>query len=157
LLPETGINFWPERSHDILAGRGSAAKFFRFPIEMFVLPRVDCFIHATQEIVEIVKCAAPLIVLAAGCRLGKITMTVPARIIAFAVERDIFRFGKPRGVEPVRGMESAAHPEKKISVAPVFGKKILTLMQSNSMQRKHARHALEEISRQTFRGLRPIR
>ncbi len=54
---------------------------------------------------KVVERAAPLVVGPADRRLGQIAMTVPARVIAFAVKRQVLRLGETGSVQAMRGAE----------------------------------------------------
>ena len=65
---------------------------------MFVLPGREGAIDPVAKGEKIVKRAAALVIGAANRGLDQVAMTVPARVVAFAVERHVFRLGKGRGV-----------------------------------------------------------
>src|ERR1043166_2214365 len=63
-------------------------------------------------------------------------MAMSLRIIALAVERQVFFRGEFAGVEPMRGTERDLHSEEIFSSVPVLGKKIVALMQADAIERQ---------------------
>ena len=110
-----------------------------------------------SQIAKIVKRAAARVVGAADRGLGQVTVAVPAGVVAFAVEVGVLGHRKCRSVEAMSGTERATQAEKKIFVAPIFGKEIVALVEADALQRESAHHPLEKILRQALGCLRPIR
>ena len=95
------VELRPERAHDVLTGGRLSAEFVCFQVEMLVLPGGEGGFGSRAKSGEIVKCSALLVVGAANRRFRQVTMPVAARIIAFAVKREVFRDGKLAGVETI--------------------------------------------------------
>src|SRR5436190_18216154 len=124
---------------------------------MSILPRrkrlCDCFSESTK----IMECPSPFIVLAANRCLRQITVTMPKWIIAFAVKLCVLGVGKTGGMQSMRSVERHPKPEKHALVMPHFGKKIVALVQANTMQQRQTRvHLLVNVTSQTLRRYRTI-
>jgi hypothetical protein len=64
---------------------------------MPIPPRFQRFLDGFPQRDKIVERSAALIVVAANCSFRQVTMAVPQRIVALAVEFCVFGIGKGRG------------------------------------------------------------
>ena len=124
---------------------------------MFILPGHERAIEPVPEGDKIVKRTAACVIGAVDRRLDQVTMTVPARVVAFAVEGDVRGLGEGRCVQAMGGAERSLHPEEIVSARPVLREKIFPFVQADAVNRKLRGHPGMEILRQAFGRLREIR
>src|SRR6266516_1189851 len=123
---------------------------------MSILPWLKRVIDRLSERDKILECSTPSIVLAADRRLCEITMAMTKRIAALSVEFCVLGIGKSGGMQSMRSIERHLHPKKNSLVVPYFRKKIVSLVQANTMQRHQRIHTFVNISRQALGRYRTI-
>src|SRR6266566_10031494 len=117
---------------------------------MSILPRSKRLFDGSSKHDKIAESSAAFVVLAANCCLCHIAMTVTKRIIAFAVKLRVLGVGKTGGMQPMRSIERHLEPEKDAFIIPYFGKKIVPLVQTNTMERQQHVNALINVFCQTL-------
>src|SRR6478735_2546240 len=154
---EPVVELWPKSAHNIFTGRGGLPKLLRLAVEMFILPGRESNFESAREIGKAVKRSATFVVFAPHGRFREIMVAVSARIVAFAVKRNVFGRGKRRSMKAVRRAEGPPHPKEGLAHLPILGEEIVSLVQPDTMQWQSARYSLEKIVYQTFCRLWPIR
>ena len=101
---------------------------------MLVLPGPHCLRDCSLEHIEIYQRAAPFVERTANGCFRQVTVAVPQRVIALAVKRKVLFRGELAGVQAVSGAEWNLQSKKIFSSVPVFGKKIVALVQSHAIE-----------------------
>src|SRR4029077_17804887 len=104
---------------------------------MPIPPRFQRFLNGFPQCNKIVERSAALIVVAADCSFAHVTMAMPQRIAALAVELCVFGIGKSSSAQTVRRIKCHPHPKEDGLVLPHLGKKIRALVQAYTIQRSH--------------------
>src|SRR5947207_1596971 len=119
-------------------------------IEMLVLPGSERRLDAVPQPVKGSERPTAFVELAADRRFGQIKMTVAARVIAFAVELDVF-FGAERFAFQAMGRtKSVAKTEEKFLTGPGLREKVRALMEANATDRDGSGGATVNVSGERF-------
>src|SRR4030095_4845655 len=114
------------------------------------------FLNGFPQRNKIVERSAALIVVAADCSFRQVTMAMPQRIVALAVELCVFGIGKGNSAQTVCRIKCHPHPKEDGSVLPHLGKEVCALMQAYTIQRSHRVRPSKDVIAQTLRCDRTI-
>ena len=103
---------------------------------MPVTPWLERLVDSLVEGSKIDERPGAFIVITADGGFGDVTMAVTERVVAFAIKLRILGIRKSGSVQAVGGTKWHAQTEENGFVIPKFSKKIITLMQSNAVQRQ---------------------
>src|SRR5690242_19383905 len=98
---------------------------------MAIAPWVERFCNSVLQRNEIVKRSAAYIVLAAHSRFRQVAVTVPAWIVALAIEVRVLGIGKRRCMQAMCCMKWHLQSQENNLVSPRLRKKVVALLQAN--------------------------
>src|SRR6266550_4798778 len=150
-LVETTIDCWPKRADDIFACRRRISKIFGFEIQMPISPWLNRFFDRFSKYNEVVESSAACVVFASDRRFRQVPMTVPEWIVALPIELGVLRVRKRGCMQSVRGVKRHLQSQKNHIAFPCFRKKIVALVQADTLQRHHSADAFVDVCRQALR------